>query len=249
MKNKFGILLAIAMLAVLVIPASASPSKLYPAMDILSVVQNQSVTVQTSYFPANDTFNVLMGLSGTEGIGGILVSRLTTNAGGSFLATFHIPPELQGQQIISIRLESPTSGYYVYDWFYNSTAAVGPNYYPTAPYYYGTPYYYATPTWKPIEEGMPRFDIIGVQKGGSVSVRLINYPANRNYGVYMKDGRSAYTTWYSVTAFNSASGGIFNAGPWYIPAILRYSPQIDLKILDTSRKIYTLNYFDNEKYP
>jgi hypothetical protein len=249
MKNKIGILLTVAMLAVLVIPVSASQFNLVPITSIISVVQDQSVTIRTDYFPANDTFNVLMGLSGTQGIGGILVSRLTTGAGGSILAKFHIPPELQGQQIISIRLESPYSGYYSYNWFYNSTAAVGPDYYPTQ-YYYGTPYYYsATPTWRPIEEGMPRFDIIAVQKGGSVSVRLINYPANRNYGVYMKDGRSAYTTWYSVTAFNSASGGIFNAGPWIIPAILRYSPQISMKIYDTSRKIFTVNRFDNENYP
>ena len=246
MKNKIAFLLAVAMLAVLVIPVSASQFNLVPITSIISVVQDQSVTIRTDYFPANDTFNVLMGLSGTQGIGGILVSRLTTGAGGSILAKFHIPPELQGQQIISIRLESPYSGYYSYNWFYNSTAAVG-----GPDYYYPTPYYNATvvPTWRGIQEGMPRFDIIAVQKGGSVSVRLINYPPNRNYAVYMKDGRSAYTTWYDVAVFNSASGGIFNAGPWIIPTILRYSPQISMKIYDTSRKIFTVNRFDNENYP
>jgi len=248
MKNKIGILLAVAMLAGLVIPASAAPSKLYPVMDILSVVQNQSVTVQTSYFPANDTFNVLMGLNGTMGIGGILVSKLTTGAGGSFLATFHIPAELQSQQAISIRLESPTSGYYVYDWFYNSTAAV------VVPgYYYYTPYPYAAtvaPTWRGIQEGMPRFDIMSVVKGGSVIIKLINYPANRNYTAQMADGPNAYRNqgWIDVGVFNSAAGGIF-IDTLNIPAILKYRPLIGIRIYDQSRKIYAVNLFTNEKYP
>ncbi len=244
MRNKISLILAIAMLAMLVIPASASQSKLVPITSIISVVQDQSVTIRTDYFPANDTYNVLMGLSGTQGVGGILVSRITTGTGGSFLAKFRIPSELQGQQIISIRLESPTSGYYSYNWFYNSTSAVVPN------YYYPTSYPYAlTPTWRGIQEGMPRFDITSVEKGASINVTLINYPANREYGVYMKDGRSAYTTWYSVTAFNSAAGGIFNAGPWNIPSALRFSPLIAVKIYDNSRRIFTVNLFYNEQYP
>ncbi len=244
MKNKIGIFLAIAMLAVLVIPASASQSKLVPITSIISVVQDQSVTIRTDYFPANDTYNVLMGLSGTQGIGGILVSKLTTGVGGSILAKFHIPSELQGQQIISIRLESPTSGYYSYNWFYNSTVAV------VVPDYSTTPYSATVvPTWRGIQEGFPRFDIIAVEKGASVSVRLINYPANRNYAVFMKDSRSAYTTWYEVAGFNSASGGIFNAGPWNIPAALQFRPMISIKIYDMSRKIFTVNLFTNENYP
>jgi hypothetical protein len=243
MKSKLGILMAVAILAVLVIPVNASQSKLVPITSIISVVQDQSVTIRTDYFPANDTYDVRMGLSGTQGIGGILVSRLTTGTGGSFLARFRIPSELQGQQIISIRLESPTSGYYSFNWFYNSTSSVAVvpnNYSPTA-------YPYAmTPTWRGIQAGMPRFDITSVEKWVSINVTLINYPANRDYGVYMKDGRSAYTTWHSVTAFNSAAGGIFTAGPWNIPAILKFSPMIAVKIYDTSRKIFTVNLFYNE---
>jgi hypothetical protein len=242
MKNKLGILMAVAMLAVLVIPASASQSKLTPAIDIISVVQNQSVTIRTSNLPGNDIINVRMGLNGTLGIGGILVTKLATNAGGSFLATFHIPPELQGQQRISIRLESTIAGYpAIYDWFDNNTVAVVPNYYSPTSYPNAV-----TPTWRGIQDGMPRFDVTSVQKWVSINVTLINYPANHNYGVYMKDGRSAYTTWHSVTAFNSASGGIFTAGPWLIPATLKYSPMIAVKILDTSTKIFTVNLFYNE---
>ena len=239
MKNKIGILLAIAMLAVLVIPASASQSKLVPITSIISVVQDQSITIRTDYFPANDTFNVLMGLSGTQGIGGILVSKLTTGAGGSILAKFHIPPELQGQQIISIRLESPTSGYYSYNWFYNNTAVV-------VPYNSSTSSStMVTPTWRGIQEGFPRFDITSVSKGASVSVRLINMPAHINYAVFMKDGRSAYTTWYEVAGFNSADGGIFNA-IFTIPPALQFRPLIAVKIYNMSTKIFIVNLAYNE---
>jgi hypothetical protein len=242
MKRKFGILLAVAMLAVLVIPVSASQSKLVPTTSIISVVQNQSVTIQTAYFPAYDTYNVTMGLSGTQGIGGVLVSRLTTGLGGSFLATFHIPPELAGQQIISIRLESPTSGYYSYNWFYNSTAAGVPaNYYPTVVPY--TP----TSTWNHIQEGMPRFDIVAVHKGGSVDIRLQNYPANRTYTTQMADGPNSYrnTGWIDIGVFNSAAGGIINL-TLNIPEILKYRPLIGIRIYDQSRKIYAVNMFYNE---
>jgi len=239
MKNKIGILLAIAMLAVLVIPASASQSKLVPITSIISVVQDQSITIRTDYFPANDTFNVLMGLSGTQGIGGILVSKFTTGAGGSILAKFHIPPELLGQQIISIRLESPTSGYYSYNWFYNNTAVV-------VPYNSSTSSStMVTPTWRGIQEGFPRFDILSVVKGASVSVRLINMPAHINYAVFMKDGRSAYTTWYEVAGFNSADGGIFNA-TFTIPAALQFRPLIAVKIYNMSTKIFIVNLAYNE---
>ena len=245
MKSKLGILMAVAILAVLVIPVNASPSKLVPITSIVSVEQDQSVTIRTDYFPAYDTYDVRMGLSGTQGIGGILVSRLTTGTGGSILAKFHIPSELQGQQIISIRLESPTSGYFSYNWFYNSTAAVVPKYYyPTT---YPTTYPSAvTPTWRGPQAGMPGFECTSVDKWVSVNVNLVNYPANHNYSVYMKDGRSAYITWYGVTAFNSAAGGSFTAGPWNIPAALKYSPMIAIKIYDKSTKIFTVNLCYNE---
>ncbi len=247
MKRKFSILLAVAMLAVLVIPVSASPLRVISTIDIISVVQNQSVTVLTHNFPANETYNVTMGLSGTLGIGGILVSRLTTGTGGSFLATFRIPPELYGQQIISIRLESPTSPYFAFDYFYNTTATVGSITYPG--YYYPYYPYYPTPTstWKGIEEGMPRFDIVSVVKGKSVNIRLQNYPANRTYTTQMADGPNAFrnTGWIDIGVFNSAAGGIINL-TLNIPEILKYRPQIGIRIYDQSRKIYAVNRFYNE---
>ena len=63
-----------------------------------------------------------MGPMGTQGIGGIQVVTIDTGAGGSKGYTFSIPASLYGSNKISIRMQSPTSGYYAYNWFYNNTA-------------------------------------------------------------------------------------------------------------------------------
>jgi hypothetical protein len=211
------------------------------------VVQNQSVTVLTHNFPANETFNVTMGLYGTYGIGGILVSRLTSGVGGSFLATFRIPPELYNQQTIHIRLQSTTSNYFAVDYFENTTATVGsityPNYYYPYPY---SPYYYPTPTssWVQPQDGSPGLDILSVEKGVSVNVRFHNLPANTNYAVSMADLRNSYNNgniaFHDVSVFNSAAGGIFNA-TFTIPEALRFIPILSIRMLNqtTGRSWYS----------
>ena len=56
---------------------------------------------------------------GLEGIDGEIVATVTTDESGEFTATYTIPDFLHGQDSIAIRLESPSSGYYAYNWFYN----------------------------------------------------------------------------------------------------------------------------------
>ncbi|NJN43709.1 MAG: hypothetical protein HC806_02540 [Anaerolineae bacterium] len=93
-----------------------------PTFVIQSVVKDSTVTITTNNFPANDTFNVRMGYMGTKGINGTLVATQASGAGGTFTSTYTIPDALKGQYQIAIRLESPTSGYYAFNWFYNNTA-------------------------------------------------------------------------------------------------------------------------------
>jgi len=59
---------------------------------------------------------------GTQGIGGIKVDTINTGSGGSKKYTFSIPAALHGSYKISIRMQSPSSDYYAYNWFYNNTA-------------------------------------------------------------------------------------------------------------------------------
>ena len=63
-----------------------------------------------------------MGAMGTRGVNGIKVATTSAGKGGIFTVTYNIPEALKGSYQIAIRLQSPTSGYYGYNWFYNNTA-------------------------------------------------------------------------------------------------------------------------------
>jgi hypothetical protein len=94
-----------------------------PTFKILSVVRDVSVTVQTHNLPPNDEFVITMGPMGTKGIGGNKAATISSGSGGSKQYAFDIPSALHGSYKISIRMQSPTSGYYAFNWFYNNTAA------------------------------------------------------------------------------------------------------------------------------
>ena len=95
----------------------------YPTFSILSVVRNQTVTVQAYNLPAGDMFDVLMGPMGTRGVGGYYVTTVDAGSGGTATFTFDIPAALAGSYQISIRMQSKLgTGYYAYNWFYNNTA-------------------------------------------------------------------------------------------------------------------------------
>jgi LysM repeat protein len=100
-------------------PGSTRTSQI-PTIEILSVVRNKRVTLQTENFPAHTTFNVTMGPFGTKGMGGFEVATTESGSGGSFNATYQIPYALRGHDRIAIRLQSET-GYYSYNWFYNNS--------------------------------------------------------------------------------------------------------------------------------
>ena len=72
----------------------------------MRVVQDEYVVYRLENFPANDTYFVYMGENGSYGIGGIFVSKVATNKGGTFQAKFFIPEELKGEDVIAIRFES-----------------------------------------------------------------------------------------------------------------------------------------------
>lgn len=91
------------------------------SFSIQSIVSDSSVTILAQNFPTNADYDVLMGLYGTQGINGISVGTAKSTTGGSFSATFNIPPGLKGQQQIAIRLVGK-DGSFAYNWFYNISA-------------------------------------------------------------------------------------------------------------------------------
>jgi len=92
----------------------------YPTIEILDVTKDGAVTIKGENFPPRDKFNVVMNYYGTLGINGTYVTSINTGDGGKFTDTYSIPAFLEGQSYIAIRLESPFSGFYAYNWFYNS---------------------------------------------------------------------------------------------------------------------------------
>lgn len=100
--------------------ATLSPSIKVPTFTIVSVLRDQSVTISAINFPPNRSFDVLMGPMGTKGIDGTKVGAQNSGS-GAFTATYNVPASLRGSSQIAIRLEN-TSGYFSYNWFYNSTA-------------------------------------------------------------------------------------------------------------------------------
>jgi len=93
-----------------------------PTFSISSVDAGESVTIETSNFPADYDFKVLMGEMGTRGIDGILVTTINSGDGGSLSDTFDIPEDLADRYQIAIRLEATSGGFFAYNWFYNVTS-------------------------------------------------------------------------------------------------------------------------------
>ncbi len=91
-----------------------------PTFSIVAVVRDDTVTIRTNNFPPNMEFVVRMGPMGTRGVNGTVVETIDSGKGGVFEDTYDIPARLHGSRQISIRLES-SSGYFAYNWFYNST--------------------------------------------------------------------------------------------------------------------------------
>jgi hypothetical protein len=203
-----------------------------PTFTITEVVKDTSVKITTANFPANDTFDVLMNYMGTRGVGGIKVATVNSGAGGVFAATFNIPAGLKGQERIAIRLQSPTSGYFSYNWFWNNTG--GGSIPVTGP----TPKPFVTPT----------FTITGVTRDASVTVQTANFPANDTFTVTMGAYGTRGQGGIAVGTFASNAGGSL-AATFTIPAALKGYDRIAIRMQSPTSGYYSYNWFWNNTYP
>jgi hypothetical protein len=92
-----------------------------PNISITAVVKDTSVTISGVKFPTGQKLNVLIGAYGSYGVNGVLVGNQVTDEDGSFSATFAIPSQFSGAQMIAIRAETADHYYYGFNWFYNTT--------------------------------------------------------------------------------------------------------------------------------
>lgn len=205
-----------------------------PTIAILSVKEDESVTLKTHNFPAGREFEVLMGEMGTRGIGGIKVTTFSSGDGGSMTKTFSIPDALKGEAQIAIRLQTPDGVYFAYNWFYNNTADSDSNGSSNA----------TTPGYT----GIPTFSITAVEKGDTVTIKTHNFPADIDFKVLMGKMGTKGIGGTVVTQINSSAGGVFTE-TFDIPASLAGEERIAIRLESLSGGYYAYNWFYNATYP
>jgi hypothetical protein len=202
-RFRLPVLLAVAALAILVGVAPAKSSTI-PTFSIVSVVTDESVTVETYNYPANQNFVVTMGPMGTQGVNGVVVATTNSGAGGSFRATYMIPETLKGSYQIAIRMQTThTYPYYAYNWFYNNTTTAG------APGKGGQPETLPAPL--PTYTGIPTFQVCSVVQNQSITIKTNNFPANQAFTVTMGPFGTQGIGGYVVGTMNSGVGGALTA--------------------------------------
>jgi hypothetical protein len=235
MIMKISLRVAISLVILLSFTTPALSSYIgYPYFYLSTVVEDQTVTIQAHNFPANDTFRVTMGYYGSYGIGGVVVGFTDTGAGGSFTASYNIPSTLSGQYRIAIRLQSPTSGYYAYNWFYNNTTGdtATPTPQPTTPTYAGFPYFF----------------IDSVIRDQSVAIHAYNFPAGDSFTVTMGPYGSYGIGGITVGTQTTGAGGAFTA-TFDVPSQLDGSYRVAIRLYSTTSGYYAYNWFYNNTTP
>jgi hypothetical protein len=201
---------------------------LIPTISISSVSPDNTVTIQTYNYPANDTFKVLMGKFGTRGVGGIEVDSFDTGSGGSFSKTFTIPNELKGLRQIAIRLESSASGYFSYNWFNNVSGGTIPD--------TGGPV--------PLPGVIPTFTISSVAVDSTVTIKTSNFPANDTFKVLMGNFGTRGIGGVEVDTIDSGSGGTLTL-TFNIPDSLKGKGTIAIRLESPSSGYFSYNWFYN----
>jgi hypothetical protein len=206
----------------------------FPVFKIVSVAADDSVTIETKNLPANDTFRVTMGPMGTQGIGGTVVDMVDSGSGGTKTYTFDIPSGLYGSYKIAVRMQSPTSGYYAYNWFYNNTTNGATQPPPTTP----------APTPPPGYSGFPTFSILAVAQDTSVKVQTYNLPPNDSFVVTMGPMGSKGVGGVVVDTVDSGTGGSKQFS-FTIPSSLKGSYKIAIRMQSPTSGYFAYNWFYN----
>ena len=206
----------------------------YPTFAITDVVEGVSVTIAGNNFTPNDSFLVRMNWMGTKGIAGVIIETVTTDANGKLSnSTYAIPGFLSASYKIAIRLESPTTNYYAYNWFYNNSTGVTP---PPPP----------PPTGY---TGYPTFAITAVQRNNTVSIVGHNFPPNSSFWVRMNwMGTQGVAGVVVETVTTDANGNLSNSS-YAIPGFLANSYKIAIQLEGVNSYYYAYNWFYNNNAP
>jgi len=208
---------------------ASEPQTVTPTFVITNVNQDQTVTIQTSNFPASETFNVHMNYFGTLGIGGTIVDTINSGAGGTLTETFSIPAIFHGQYQIAIRLVSTTSGAYAYNWFYNNTTGGSPGGGSTPPSYIG----------------YPTIGITDVTADQDVTIQGLNFPPSDTFYVRMNYYGTKGVAGTIVETITIGADGSLPDTTYDIPAFLHGQYKIAIRLESPTSGFYAYNWFFN----
>ncbi len=241
MSKLMKLIIALTIIVALAIPLGASIVKAnaIPTFNIVSVVPDEQVTIQTYDFPEDMVFDVLMGEYGSMGMDGVTITTQDSGKGGTFTATYKIPAELKGKEVLSIRLENVDSGYYAYNWFDNRDyaeviAQVGDT---------GT----TTTEETTIELSHPFFAITEVAMDKSVTVKGNDFPKNEEFEVTFGSYSAYGLSGIKVATQKTGDKGEFIA-TYDIPKELAGEYMVSIYMENVDTGYYAFNYFYNADY-
>lgn len=212
-------------------------SKATPFTNILNVVPDGEVTLQVFNFPPDKDFIVKMGPMGTRGINGFVIGTQNSGEGGSFIATYPIPPQLYGSDMISIRMDSTTSDHFVYDYFQNKEG-----------YSFDTTADSSNGDWLLPAGTHPNTQVTGVVKGTSVTIKGTNFTLNDTYTVRMGAIGTQGVGGVVVDTYSTGSSSEFTA-TFSIPASLQSAGKVAIRFESNNSPYYAYDWFFNSDYP
>jgi hypothetical protein len=223
-----------------------------PTFKIIKVDHDNSVTIRTHNFPAEQSFTVRMGEYGTLGIGGTKVDTTDSSKGGTFEVTYVIPDYLHGRKRIAIRLES-SPGYYSYNWFWNTDADLTGSSDGTGGHQEDSSEEDSTTESDSSEadtscslssyRGIPTFSISSVVRDDTVTLRANNLPRCQAFTVRMGEYGTLGVGGSVVATTDSGEGGSFTI-TYSIPAALHGRTRIAIR-MDSPGGFYAYNWFWN----
>ncbi len=231
------VILALILLAAMAIPyqSMTASAEAIPTFDITDVTIDDTVTIQTHNYPADQTFTVRMGNYGTLGAGGIVVGSFDSCSGGSFSVTFDIPDALHGRSRIAIRADS-SQGFFSFNWFWNNTSSSSGSNTETS-----TETHTHTASAQGI--GIPTFSIVDVNRDEDVTIKTHDFPAGQTFTVRMGRYGTLGIGGIEVGTFDSGDGGSFQK-TFDIPDDLKGQTRIAIRA-DSSQGFFAFNWFWN----
>lgn len=197
------------------------------SITVSAVDPGESATIKATDLPTNEDFTVLMGLYGTQGIGGINVGTVNAGTAGDLTESFDIPASLADEEKIAIRFESEDSSLVLHTWFVNVAGVSGGMTYPVITY-----------------SGIPTISILEVNEDEDVTIQTYNYPANKDFMVLMGKFGTRGVGGVLVTTINSGDGGTFEA-TFDIPETLAGENLIAIRLQTADNYYYSYDWFYN----